>query len=67
MSEDRDLTDREEAIMKQLVLGLLNKEIAKELGISKNTVERHLANIFGKLGARNRLEAVRQYQARGNS
>lgn len=38
--------------------GLGNKEIARHLDISDNTVKFHLSAIFGKLGATNRTEAV---------
>jgi DNA-binding NarL/FixJ family response regulator len=38
--------------------GLGNKEIARQLDISDNTVKFHLSSIFGKLGATNRTEAV---------
>jgi LuxR family transcriptional regulator of csgAB operon len=37
--------------------GLRNKEIAGRIGISSHTVRTHLYNSFGKIGARNRLEA----------
>jgi predicted ArsR family transcriptional regulator len=35
-----------------------NKEIAHDLGISPATVKRHLENVLGKLGLRNRVEAA---------
>jgi DNA-binding CsgD family transcriptional regulator len=38
--------------------GSPNREIAMQLCISENTVKTHLRQIFGKLGARNRTEAV---------
>jgi DNA-binding NarL/FixJ family response regulator len=41
-----------------LAEGLGNKEIARQLDISDNTVKFHLSSIFGKLGATNRTEAV---------
>ena len=51
------------SLREQLVLGLLadgraNKDIAASLGISVHTVERHVANVFGKLGVHNRAEAT---------
>ena len=38
--------------------GLTNKAIASQLSISDRTVQNHLANIFGKLNATSRTEAV---------
>ena len=46
-----------------IVAGRLNKQIADDLGISIKTVEAHRANIMEKLGASNRTDAVRKYQA----
>ena len=56
------LSPRELQVVKILALGRSNKEIASELHISVHTVERHVANIFVKLGTRNRSEAVRWAQ-----
>ena len=53
-----DLTDREREILALLVKGLSNQEISDQLSISMATVKFHLANIFSKLGAKNRVEAV---------
>nr|WP_244197593.1 response regulator transcription factor [Caballeronia ptereochthonis] len=52
------LTSREIEVLTMLADGLGNKEIARQLDISGNTVKFHLASIFGKLGAANRTEAV---------
>ena len=46
------LSDRESEVLEQLSRGACNKEIASSLGISVNTVEKHLANIYVKLGVR---------------
>jgi NarL family two-component system response regulator LiaR len=53
-----DLTDRELETLDLVVQGLSNREIADHLSISIRTVTFHLTNIFSKLGARNRVEAV---------
>ena len=50
------LTHRELAIVKAVVCGSTNKEIAEAFSISENTVKRHLSHIFNKLGASNRVE-----------
>ena len=52
------LTSREIEVLTMLAEGLGNKDIARQLDISDNTVKFHLASIFGKLGATNRTEAV---------
>jgi len=52
------LSPRQAEILRQLTLGLTNKEIASQLGIRKDGVEEHINVIFGKLGASNRTEAV---------
>ena len=53
-----ELSPRQSEILKQLTLGLTNKEIANLLGIRKDGVEDHINIIFSKLGATNRAEAV---------
>ena len=52
------LTDRELDVLRLVVAGLRNKEVAAELGISENTVKFHLRNILDKLHAQSRAEAV---------
>lgn len=52
------LTDREVEVLRLVVEGLSNREIAGGLTISENTVKFHLKNILAKLHARNRTEAV---------
>jgi DNA-binding NarL/FixJ family response regulator len=52
------LTRRESEVLRLVATGLTNKEIAAELVLSVHTVERHLANLYSKIGARNRAEAT---------
>jgi DNA-binding NarL/FixJ family response regulator len=52
------LTEREAEILKRVADGCANKEIANELRISVHTVERHIANLYAKIGVRNRAEAA---------
>jgi DNA-binding CsgD family transcriptional regulator len=53
-----DLSDREREILKLVATGVSNKEIARTLFISQNTVKVHLRNIFNKIGAASRTEAA---------
>jgi DNA-binding NarL/FixJ family response regulator len=50
------LSDRERQVAYLVSRGMKNKDIGAEMGISENTVKRHLQSIFGKTGARDRLE-----------
>jgi NarL family two-component system response regulator LiaR len=52
------LTERELEILSLTAKGYTNKAIGSRLGISDRTVQNHLANIFGKLQAASRTEAV---------
>jgi DNA-binding NarL/FixJ family response regulator len=50
------LTPREIEIVRMVVSGATNKDIADRLSIGENTVKTHLTRIFNKLGASNRIE-----------
>jgi len=52
------LTSRESEILDYLAKGFLYKEIAGELYISKETVKKHIYNIYSKLHVQNRTEAL---------
>ena len=52
------LTDRELQVLKLVARGMANKDIAKELFISENTVKNHVRNILEKLQLHSRMEAV---------
>ena len=52
------LTEREVGLLRLVADGLSNRAIAQELSISENTVKYHMKNIFQKLNAQNRTEAV---------
>lgn len=53
-----DLTEREREVLLLLVHGKSNSEISTQLSISLATVKYHLTNIYTKLGAKSRVEAV---------
>jgi two-component system, NarL family, response regulator LiaR len=55
-----DLTPREVEVLRQLALGLANKEIAQALSIGEETVKSHVGNVFSKLQVENRSQAVVQ-------
>ena len=57
------LTEREREVLQLAAQGLSNAAIARALGVAAGTVKRHLANVYGKLDASGRVEAV----ARGRS
>ena len=59
------LTPREMDVLTLLAEGLPNKAIADALGISDQTVKFHVSSISGKLGAKNRTDAVRRAARRG--
>jgi two-component system, NarL family, nitrate/nitrite response regulator NarL len=50
------LTRRELQVLREVVAGYTNKQIAERIDISENTVKAHLTHIFDKLGASNRVE-----------
>ena len=53
------LTKREKEVMEHVVTGMLNKDIAKQLGISIKTVEVHRANVMVKMAAGSVADLVR--------
>jgi DNA-binding CsgD family transcriptional regulator len=52
----RGLTDREREIVRLIADGASNPEIARQLFLSRKTVERHVSNLLKKVGVRNRAE-----------
>jgi DNA-binding NarL/FixJ family response regulator len=52
------LTAREVEVLRRLAGGRTNTEIAEELYVSVRTVERHIANVYAKIGARGRANAT---------
>jgi len=58
MREQSILTKREIEVMILIAKGEPNKAIAKQLGISENTVEQHLRHIYEKLNVRSRTGAA---------
>jgi len=52
------LTPREVEVLRHVATGLTNKEIAADLRVAVATIERHLVNLYTKIGARGRADAI---------
>jgi DNA-binding CsgD family transcriptional regulator len=69
MTEDGQLPDgltrREGQVLALLAAGQNSEEVAAALVVSARTVERHISNIYAKIGAKNRGEAISYAVARG--
>jgi DNA-binding CsgD family transcriptional regulator len=63
--DDFHLTEREKQIILRIRRGLNNKSIASQLNISVNTVKCHIYNIFQKLQATNRVDALIKAESAG--
>jgi putative nucleotidyltransferase with HDIG domain len=59
------LSTREVDVLRRLARGMVYKQIATELGLSTSTVRTHLHNIYGKVGAMDRAQAVLMATERG--
>jgi two-component system, NarL family, response regulator len=63
--ERSELTDREAEVLRLVGRGLSNKEVARAIGRTEETVKIHLKNVFAKLGVTDRTEAVTVALTRG--
>ncbi|MDB5057027.1 MAG: response regulator transcription factor, partial [Chloroflexi bacterium] len=52
------LSKREDEVLRLVAEGLTNKEIARELFVTENTVKTHVTSLFNKLGVDSRARAV---------
>jgi LuxR family maltose regulon positive regulatory protein len=59
------LSERELEVLQLIAAGCTNDEVAHQLSLSLNTVKWHVSNIFGKLGAKNRIQALARARAIG--
>lgn len=59
------ITPRELEILEAVAAGLSNREIAAQLFVSENTVKTHTTNLFAKLSARRRTQAVQRAKEAG--
>lgn len=59
------VTSRQQEILPLLAEGMPNKQIAGTLGVTEGTVKQHLKDLFKRLGARNRTQAVKEARRLG--
>lgn len=60
-----DVSEREREVLQLIARGKANKEIASALGISEETVKRHVSNLFVKMGVADRAQATSEGIRRG--
>lgn len=60
--ENSLLSKREKEVLELLSKGLLYKEIAERLGLSVETIKKHLTNIYQKLHVQNKVEALNKFR-----
>ena len=53
-----DLTAREREVLRLVVEGLANKQIAQRLGIGEKTIKTHVSRVLAKLGVEDRTQAA---------
>jgi DNA-binding NarL/FixJ family response regulator len=58
LSLESALSGREREVLDHIQLGLTNRQIASQLFVSPNTVNKHVQNVLRKLGAANRVQAA---------
>jgi len=56
------LSIREKEVLEYLAKGLMYKEIAEQLGVTHETVKKHLKNIYQKLHVQNKIEALNKFR-----
>ena len=56
------LTTREKEVLELLSHGLMYKEIAEKLGLSTETIKKHIKNIYNKLHVQNKVEALNKFR-----
>lgn len=58
--KDLGISDREYQVLVHISKGLSNKEIGEQLFVSENTVKTHVSNLFLKLNAKRRTQAIQR-------
>lgn len=59
------LTVRELEVLRLIAAGMTNQEIAQRMMVAPSTVKTHINNLYGKLGAQNRVQAIQRGRAAG--
>jgi len=67
LEENKELTPREDEVLKYLAQGLTNKEISARTHLAVDTVKTHLRSIYRKLGVTNRSQAISKIARRNKS
>jgi LuxR family maltose regulon positive regulatory protein len=67
MNEKTEISMRERQIILLMSQGHSNQAISNETGKSVNTIKYHLKNIYKKLGAKNRIEAINNFNKTFNN
>jgi len=62
----RQLTAREKAIIRLLIQGKTNKDIADEIHVGFQTIRNYISTIYSKMGALNRMEAIKMAETFGS-
>lgn len=62
---EENLSKKEHEILSYLNQGLSNKDLASALFVSVSTIKWHLTHIYSKLGVKNRVEAIKSFQNKG--
>lgn len=65
--ESKELTPREDEVLKHLAKGLTNKEISANTHLAVDTVKTHLRSIYRKLGVKTRLQAISTISRKDNT
>lgn len=66
VKSDIKITRREEEVLRGILRGLANKEIANDLNLSERTVKFHVSSLLSKFHVRGRMELVREASRSGN-
>ena len=61
--QSAELSRREREVLDQIRLGLTNRQIAARLGVSTNTINKHVQEVLRKLEVTNRVQAALRAQA----
>lgn len=63
--EQAGISTREYEVLKLIAMGYSNREIADKLFVSTNTIKTHTSNLFSKLNARRRTQAIQKAKELG--